>query len=84
MSDNIDMRYLRERVAHFTECQLAMLEDCKMRKSTSKSDLSRHDQIASSMVEFVKAIGITADVACLNPRLRQRLGVSATSSLEGK
>lgn len=79
----IEERYIRERVAHFTECQLATLQGCELRKSSSKSETLRHRSIAINMVEFAKSIGLTAEnVFMYGPciRLKERLGSKSEGS----
>jgi len=42
--------FIRRDLLHFTEIQLATLEDVAMRKRTSKSELERHTAIAALML----------------------------------
>lgn len=62
---------LEERFAHFTECQMATVEDLEHRKSFPKRELQRHRRIADAMfhdcVEFKIQPGPT------HSRLRERL-----------
>ncbi len=40
-----------DRLAYFTEVQLATVEDLRARKSFPKGELARHERIASMMVQ---------------------------------
>jgi len=42
---------LNEAFAYYTECQLATLEGCKIKKSTPKSEIRRQLSIARGMLE---------------------------------
>jgi hypothetical protein len=54
-----ELRALKERLAYFTECQLATQEGAAMRKATSKSDLRRLESISAQMVEACRCAGVT-------------------------
>lgn len=74
MPDDVDLRFLREKFAYYTECQLATLEHYEMRKSSSKSETERHRKIAEGMIECCKTVG--AGPFRSTPRLNERLALS--------
>lgn len=64
---------LHDAFAYFVECQLATVEGLKIKKSTPQYELRRHESIARSMVECVRAWKIA-------PR---RSNTRLTAALEG-
>ena len=74
-------KYTLEKFAYYTECQLATLDGLKMRKSTSKCELKRQQDICDGMVQVVKSglcdinnVDINnVDITKL-PRLKKLLG----------
>jgi hypothetical protein len=70
-NDELNLRYLQERFAYYTECQLATLERCKTLKSTPKSETHRHEKIANGMIDTCRAGGV--EPYRDTPRLAARL-----------
>jgi hypothetical protein len=66
----MNIEFLSSKFAYFTECNLATLEGMRLRKSTSRYDLSRQQNICNDMVSVCKELN--ADCKHL-PRLKELL-----------
>jgi hypothetical protein len=53
-----DLAPLKREFAYFTECQLAILEEMRSRKTVAKSRLERQRQIAAKMVAACDDFGV--------------------------
>lgn len=75
------LEMLKEKFAYATECELATLEEISCRKSTSKSDISRHTEMVNEMVAICKEFHIDGNMKGVSykgfrsvlPRLREKL-----------
>lgn len=65
---------IEDALAHFTECQLATVEDLRDRKKFPKGELQRHQSIADDMVNACKNFKVEIGPRGF-PRLARLLGV---------